>query len=500
MKRMTAFVLIVLMLLAGCSEGAGPEEKVPAAEETETASPLTEETEETEEARASVPDHLPDTLDFEGLSVPILYRGGVDEVEIYVEELNGEIVDDAIYNRNLSVSERLNIVYEYHASGNGTAQNFPDEVKNSILSNVDDYSILSWAQYSTLPLCLQDMIMDISDAKYLDYDMPWWNQEYMDTLQIGSDKRFFLMGDINLNALKVTAAMFFNQRIYEDFYGDPNELYQTVLEGEWTIDLLYDKSNAAWGDLNGDGKKNNGDIFGIAATTVANTELFAYGLGLNVVGRDEEGLPVLVVQEQHNYDIMDKLNQLYWNNDGMTTQYGDGDAFNGTAVSNMFASDQLLFMPLWMKTCESLRDMESSYGILPYPKYDENQENYISLVQDTSSIFCVPVTCLHPDEISAVLEAMCAENYRTVIPAYYDVALKSKYTRDELSAAMIDLIHDTSMTDFAYAYNYSIGSIGTVMRGIVQQNGNMASTVSKQVKVVTKSLEKVIRAYLENGG
>ena len=129
-------------------------------------------------------------------------------------------------------------------------------------------------------------------------------------------------------------------------------------------------------------------------------------------------------------------------------------------------------------------------------KLDTAQENYISLVQDTSSIFCIPVTCLHGEEIGAVLEAMCAENYRTVIPAYYDTALKTKYSRDLISAQMIDIIHGTSMTDFGYAYNYSIGSIGTIMRTVVQSNGSMASIVAKSVKVVNKQLQKVIDTYL----
>ena len=93
---------------------------------------------------------------------------------------------------------------------------------------------------------------------------------------------------------------------------------------------------------------------------------------------------------------------------------------------------------------------------------------------------------------------MCAENYRTVTPAYYDTALKNKYSRDTVSSQMIDLIHDTSMTEFGYAYNYSIGSIGTIMRTVVQQNGSLASTAAKSVKLVNKQLEKLIKTYLED--
>ncbi|MBR4184322.1 MAG: hypothetical protein IKQ87_01020, partial [Clostridia bacterium] len=88
------------------------------------------------------------------------------------------------------------------------------------------------------------------------------------------------------------------------------------------------------------------------------------------------------------------------------------------------------------------------------------------------------------------------ENYRTVIPAYYDTALKTKYSRDTVSSQMIDLIHDTSMTDFAYAYNYSISNIGTVMRSVVAANGSLASTVAKSAKAVRKQLSRLVDTYL----
>ncbi len=484
---------MLLPLAAGCANSADPAEdvSVPAAEPA-----VTEEAAETELSRENTPDNLPSDLDFGGLSVPILYRGGVDEQEIFVEDLTGEIVDDAIYNRNVSVSERLNIEFQYRASGNSTAQEFPSEARSSITGGADDYAIISWAQYSTLPLCLSHLIMDVSGAKYIDYSMPWWNTDYMDILQIGNDKRFFLMGDVALNSLKVTAAVFFNQAVYTDLFGEYDSLYGDVIEGVWTIDKLYDLSEKGYRDLNGNGKKDKGDLWGISATTVANTELFAYGLGLKVIGRDADGLPELIVEDERNYTVLDRLNELYWNNEGMNKSYGDGEAFNSPVVSNLFAANEILFLPLWLKTCESLRDMESGYGILPYPKLDEAQENYISLVQDTSSIFCIPVTCRQPDEIGAVIEAMCAENYRTVIPAYYDTALKTKYSRDTVSSQMIDLIHDTSMTDFAYAYNYSISSIGTVMRSVVAANGSLASTVAKSVKAVRKQLSKLVDTYL----
>ena len=139
--------------------------------------------------------------------------------------------------------------------------------------------------------------------------------------------------------------------------------------------------------------------------------------------------------------------------------------------------------------------MESGYGVIPYPKYDETQKDYISLVHDTASLFFIPQTCSSVDESCAVLEAMCAETYRTVMPAYYEIALKRQYARDDISAGMIDLIHDTSMTDFGYVYNYSIGSVGTIMRNVIAQNGSYASAVASVEKKAETQLAELIETY-----
>ncbi len=493
-KRVLSALFAAILLCTGCSTAPASSEL---GSDTSDAAETVETQTETETDRSQTKDNLPEGLDLGGITANILYRGcPVDVIEIYAEDLTGEPVSDAIYNRNLAVAERLNCSFHFIPSGTGTADNFPQEARSSIIAGSDDYSFISWNQFSLLPLCLENMILDIHDAPYLDLSMPWWNQDYMEILQIGEQKRFYLMGDICLNALRVTASVFFNGKLYEDTFGkEISTLYNQALEGSWTLETMRTLSESAYQDVNGDGKVNEGDIFGIAATVVANTELFAYGAGLRVIEKDSADMPTLVIQNEHNYNILDRLNQLYWNNTGMYNKYDDTAVFNSDKVCQVFAADELLFLPSWLKTCEYLRDMDSTYGILPYPKYDESQEYYISTVQDTASTFCIPVSCQSGDEVCAILEAMCAENYRTVIPAYYEVALKRQYARDDLSAQMIDLIHDTSSTDFAYAYNYSIGSIGTIMRDVVRKNGSMASAVEKSIGKSETALAKLIETY-----
>ena len=489
-------LFLAALLLTGCGAGTTAETTGDtAAEDTQIV-----ET-EAETTRAQTKDSLPEDLDFGGLSMPVLYRGcEADIIEVYAEELTGEPVSDAVYNRNTGVEERLNVKIAYQPMGTGTADQFPADAKASIIAGSDDFSIASWNQFSSVALCLENLVMDLQNAPYLDLEKPWWNSEYMDVLQIGDQKRFYLMGDICLNALRVTAATFFNQKLYNDVFGDYNDLYQLVLEGGWTIEQLKAMGEAGYQDTNGDGTMGYGDIFGIDTTTISHCDYFAYCAGFQVSARDENGMPYLTLQDEKNYNIIDRLQDLYWNSgNGLFIEKDAGGAFNGTVYVEDFSSDTILFMPHWFKICENLRDMESGYGLIPYPKYDESQQNYISLVHDSASLFFLPQTCGHAEEACAVLEALCAETYRTVMPAYYEVALKRQYARDDVSAQMIDLIHDTSMTDFGYVYNYSIGSVGTIMRNVIGQNGNYASSVASVEEKAKSELAKLIETYTSIG-
>jgi hypothetical protein len=145
---------------------------------------------------------------------------------------------------------------------------------------------------------------------------------------------------------------------------------------------------------------------------------------------------------------------------------------------------------------ENLRDMTDDYGILPYPKYDENQENYRSVVQDTAALTCVPVTCSILDTASAVLEALAYYSYYDVTPVYYESALKVKYSRDEITPKVIDIIRDSAMTDTSYVYIDAFNNLGRIMRDL---NGyeKYSSTYARQLKPTQKRLTNFIAAFEE---
>ena len=114
----------------------------------------------------------------------------------------------------------------------------------------------------------------------------------------------------------------------------------------------------------------------------------------------------------------------------------------------------------------------------------------------TNLIGGISIASQNHDMVGACLEALSAETYRTVTPAWYETALKVKYSRDDLSSQMIDLIKESATSNFIYAFNYAINGMGLVYRDLVTKNNkDYASAVKRLEKSANQKLENVLDVF-----
>lgn len=128
---------------------------------------------------------------------------------------------------------------------------------------------------------------------------------------------------------------------------------------------------------------------------------------------------------------------------------------------------------------------------------DADQEDYASYTHNGFSVFVIPLSASDPEMSAAVLEALCAESYRTCTMAYYETTVKEKLARDTNVAEMIDLIYDGIAFDFGYVYAGSLNNLVQVFRESINnaKTTTGASTLAKKVTQANTSLEKIIEAY-----
>ena len=142
--------------------------------------------------------------------------------------------------------------------------------------------------------------------------------------------------------------------------------------------------------------------------------------------------------------------------------------------------------------------MEDDYGVLPIPKYDAGQSQYMSFVNGAVSMLVVPSVCPDPERTGILLEGLASESWRNVYDALFEITAKSKSARDPDSSRMMDLVMANRVFDLGYSHLYSQGWVQFVRDLLASKSTDVASMWAKNEKIMNKMLEKVIEAYEKN--
>jgi len=485
-KRILAASLAALMalpLLASCAE----EDNVP--ESIDTTSPAVTETtaeETTTYARENTPDSLPDNIDLKGITMNIPWWGkDAWKEEIYAEQETGDVVNDAIYQRNIMVEERLKIkMNPIKLTGDYTL--YPQELSSSILAASGDYDVIPGLQANVVKLVTQGLFYNLEGAPHIDRTQPWWWNDYIDEMSIGEGVTFFLNGDISIVSLSNMSCIFFNKEMLANLGTTDEQMYQMVMDKKWNYDEYMRLITAAYRDVNGDGKADADDVYGTICATSTNPDHFTYTAGNVMNVRDKNNIPTLTVNTERYQNYMELLYKLYYETTGFRI---------GSDVTAKFLENKCLFLTGRFTQAKGIREMETDFGVIPMPLYGDQTE-YSALVHDSSTVYCTPMNNTRIEAVCMTIEAMCAQNYRTVIPAYYEQTLKVKYQRDSMSGQIIDMIKNSAHTDFVYAYNYALNGAGLVCRKMLSgKNSNLASYWASQEAACLKAMDDLVAAF-----
>ncbi|MCI8387088.1 MAG: hypothetical protein HFE63_01310 [Clostridiales bacterium] len=484
-KRLTLTLLLCAAILASaCASDT---------QSDETSSLPTDTTAPTDETNGLfVKDELPANLDLHNEKI----RFSVISTrlnEFYIEEASGDIVNDAVYNAKKNVEERLNCEVEFvpflYTSWNDRAA-YKNLVGSSILSNSDDFDILSSTSYMS-DFLLQGYFMDIADKPYIDLDKPWWWDGMWKNIEMNGIIPY-ITGDFSLGSIKSMMCMFYNKDIGADF-GIEN-IHDIVFDGKWTLDKLEEMITLTYTDLNGNTKVDEEDRLGLVLEGSNYTTGFYEACGMKAFEKTSNGLE-FVFDNAHCVEVIQRLCELIHNNDGAIIRGNDSSNF--IADEALFNNGNVLITGGWFGCTESYRNLTFDYTILPYPKFDENQKDYMSTALTTYSSFGLPVTCQRIDSSCAVLEAFASEYYRNVIPAYFEIALKVKYTSDDETSAMFDLIRSSTNFSLDMILTNAFDYLADIQfkDAVNKNNSNWASKIASLKSSVLKRIDDVVAVY-----
>ena len=321
--RCASLMLAALMAvptLASCGGDAGKTE-APATTDAQT----TVETIDPND-RSQTKDTLPDNLDFNGRTFGVYCSSTKRNEEFFagLGEETGEVVEDAVYRRNLSVQERLNIVFQSDSYDFGW-KDIGGEIQKLVMAGDTTYDLFMGAQAGVTQLVTENVFVNAYDLEYIDFSQPWWNNNFMNELSVGSDYRFYLSGDFFMDALFWTRAIFFNKRMYADYYDNADELYAEVLAGKWTMDRMAEISKAVYVDLNNNGVSDADDQLGFGTyLTMSSSDPFVYGSDIVFTQRDADGFIELQMMSDDAVKLAEKLVNFFYQ-EGSYFNF-DGDA------------------------------------------------------------------------------------------------------------------------------------------------------------------------------
>jgi hypothetical protein len=437
------------------------------------------------------PINLPQ-IDFEGREFNIIAVEVTENIRFYEhftsEEQNGEPINDALYTRRLNIEEKFNInIKTTHNSAPG------ETARKSILAGDGLYDLIADTMFVFSTMTNRKILADLYNVPYIsdDLDKPWWDQSLKRDLSING-KLFFNAGDIVMKDKLRLAIMYFNKDMFKSF--GIEYPYQYVYDGKWTIDKLIEITKGFNLDLNGDGIMDQYDQWGLMSEWENGLHMFM-AAGQRTVSLNSDGVPEITMNTPKAIEVIQRVLDIC--TDGVTLFHADTIKDSGNIwykASEYFQENRFLMRTSVLEPIvRDLRAMPTDFGILPYTKYDEQQENYYSNVKGDGIFIAIPDNT-DIEFAGLITEAMAYESSTTLMPAFYDLCLTSKILRDNESEGMLDIIFNNRVYDIGSLYN--IGVLPNLIYNLVNSGKtDFVSQFEKSQGAIESALEKFIISY-----
>ncbi len=476
-KRRAAATLAVLLTAASCSCGGQPGGEATSQPDSNPETSIPEETRFT----ADIPDKTFDGYDFRFLARAESI-GKFWHRDIYAETENGDTLNDAVFARNMAVSEKLDIKISpfWVDSANVTST-----ASASILAGDDDFDVILAPTSNLNSLARNQYTVDLFTIPYIDLSKPWWDQNSVNDLSV-RNKLYYVYGDFTVMDDEATWIIYFNKEIHNNLKLE--NFYDLVYSGKWTNDKFYSFAKTATYDLNGDGVVGLEDMYGYLGE--------GYNLTVSLIGsealsvrKNSEDVPVMLESTSRFFEAAESA--LTYMNDTSATLIADRDGLDNFERLAKFQRGEALFMMCGAINIGVFRDLVADFGLLPIPKLNEEQKGYFTTVSFFNSPgLSVPVTVSDLERTGIVLETFTAESKNILVPAYYDIVLKRKATRDDESADMLDIIFGGKRYDVGMMTNAG-GIYDKIVALVAQKSMNVSSTYASLKTMMENELEEL---------
>ena len=364
MKKLLCLLLALMMMMSmvACATGDGS-----SSDETKDQGTSNEQV----TADPNYTFDLPSDLNFNGATIGILYADVTNKAdELVSEKLGLGVVSDAVYERNLAVTEWLGIEFEFYSETD--ASQVVTSQTLDIQSGQGDYDLIANGTYLSVQPALEGKYINLTPLENIDTSKHYWTQGYNDMVTFTDENMQFLAsGPIAISMFRFMYLTLYNKTLFTD--NQIPDLYETVKQGKWTLDYQYSIVKDHYVDKDGDSKASDGDFYGFVTGNIISVDPYMVASDIHMIVKDADTGDLMYNSEAlaNLSDLCDKVQLLY--NDASTYVYKTAtmdDVPYNYIIDHFTDGNALMVTTMFLKmetNFEALAPL--SYGIAPSPMH-----------------------------------------------------------------------------------------------------------------------------------
>ena len=443
---------------------------------------------------SSVPDYDYPELNMNGRDFRILNAEPVWNfvTEIVVEEPNGEILNDTIYNRNKFIEEHFNLNMVEITADIGALET---RTRTTVLAGDDAYDMIFCPRSNNAPigsLITQGLFYNLDNIPTINLEGSWWKTSTIESSRLGQNNGiYFLQSEVAMMTLQGVWCIFFNETIMQNL--GLEFPYQLVRDGKWTLEKLLEYTKAGMA-LNGDDSftwnAGGSSVYGLTSPDNAMVALVT-GIDEPFIKKDSNNMPFLSIENERFFSGIDKIIDIT----SVSGQFMEANEDRNTSTRNyerLFEIGRSFMIIAEFKSADLFRGMEDSLGIVPIPKFDEAQENYRHMLFRQCPVLVIPQTNSIPLETGIIVDALEYKSHTEVTPVYYDVSLSFKGLRNDDSIEMMHIINNSISLDLGITYDMTRQLSDDIRSALANGRIDIASLIERRKASVETNIEKTM--------
>lgn len=493
-----AAIILIVTTFASCNTGNTESD----AKDVSVATSATESL--VENSKWKYDPKIPESFDGEGKDFTFLVVGGDNEayhsVDIgHIEELEGDLIYDAVQKRNQFVEEELNIKIKVEFR---LSTEISNEVRNTVNLQDQSYDVVMPFMNDASTLAMEGFLRPLNTIDTLQLEAEWWDQNANAQLTVG-DALYFTTGDISMLDNDCTQSIMFSMDLVNSL--SLTNPYDLLRNDEWTFDNMISLAKDATSFDDQYPTTSYKNRWGLHINGNGATGLFL-AAGEKLTTKDSTDYPVIALDTSRAvsvfakiFDIMHDKSYAIIIEDYNVEAQADGFQNCYRAAAEQIAKGNALFRVMSMSDTDRLLEYNCNYGILPMPKFDEDQDRYYALVSTLAVPgVCIPVT---NDESNMkrtgyILDAMAAKAKEDVTYAYYDVKMKNRIANDLDARYSLDLIFDSTVYDLGVVYNWG-GIRGFINDAAIAATNNYTSKLDAAKDSIELAIDATVSKFKE---